>query len=324
MSDILSELYQRLAKLLEAEPDLDSERIVRIAKPSVRLLVGPKTPDSYPLGASRFGGTPDVPPDFVWPYWRPRVDDKDRFGDPFPHLDPIPLNFMAQIDLSAMPVIDPGMPQQGWLYFFYDLVGQPWGMYPHEAGRFKVLYVDCPRSELRCGINPDEINPDWDPKYHWAIVPHVELTLPGEYIGWEEYDTPRYHAYQRIEQKLQSPDGKPSRFLGHADLIQSPMENLGDPFAEVPNGGDSVSEEQFEDFFSQLSKGEFEVEDPQPARVEALENDSYPWRLLLQLDNVASDGANFFGGEGRIYFHIRKEDLRARKFDRVWLNLQTT
>ena len=47
------------------------------------------------------------------------------------------------------------------------------------------------------------------------------------------------------------------------------------------------------------------------------------WQLLFQLDTVASgDFELMFGDCGRIYFYIRREDLQARRFDRVWLILQ--
>ena len=47
------------------------------------------------------------------------------------------------------------------------------------------------------------------------------------------------------------------------------------------------------------------------------------WRLLFQLDTVASgDFELMFGDCGRIYFYIRREDLLARRFDRAWLVLQ--
>ena len=48
------------------------------------------------------------------------------------------------------------------------------------------------------------------------------------------------------------------------------------------------------------------------------------WRLLLQLDSGVSGGgfSLVFGASGSIYFYIRKEDLAARRFDRVWLVLQ--
>ena len=47
------------------------------------------------------------------------------------------------------------------------------------------------------------------------------------------------------------------------------------------------------------------------------------WMLLLQLDTVeCGDFELMFGDCGHIYFYITKEDLAARRFDRVWLILQ--
>ncbi len=47
------------------------------------------------------------------------------------------------------------------------------------------------------------------------------------------------------------------------------------------------------------------------------------WQLLLQLDTVRKDDFELmFGDCGRIYFYIRKDDLKARRFENVWLILQ--
>ena len=47
------------------------------------------------------------------------------------------------------------------------------------------------------------------------------------------------------------------------------------------------------------------------------------WILLFQLDTVETDDFELmFGDCGHIYFYITKEDLAARRFDRVWLILQ--
>ena len=46
-------------------------------------------------------------------------------------------------------------------------------------------------------------------------------------------------------------------------------------------------------------------------------------QLLFQLDTVESGGFELmFGDCGHIYFYITKEDLAARRFDRIWLILQ--
>ena len=44
---------------------------------------------------------------------------------------------------------------------------------------------------------------------------------------------------------------------------------------------------------------------------------------LLQLDTVEhGDFELMFGDCGHIYFYITREDLAARRFDRIWLILQ--
>ena len=41
------------------------EKLESLGKNSIQLKIARK--ETYKLGATRFGGKPDVPPDFVWP-----------------------------------------------------------------------------------------------------------------------------------------------------------------------------------------------------------------------------------------------------------------
>jgi uncharacterized protein YwqG len=62
------------------------------------------------------------------------------------------------------------------------------------------------------------------------------------------------------------------------------------------------------------------------ALAKALRARKAEWRLLLQVDQVDSDEpvGMMWGDLGRLYFMMRDEDLRAGRFDRVWLELQCT
>src|SRR5215468_6722415 len=52
-----------------------------------------------PIGASRLGGTPDLPAELPWP-WRPALPHRTVFED---HLArPWPLSFVAQIDFAEI------------------------------------------------------------------------------------------------------------------------------------------------------------------------------------------------------------------------------
>ena len=62
---------------------------------------------------------------------------------------------------------------------------------------------------------------------------------------------------------------------------------------------------------------------PQDALEAARQTSAQDWPLLFQLDTVSLDGFELmFGDCGRIYYYIRKEELDARRFARVWLFLQ--
>ena len=54
-----------------------------------------------------------------------------------------------------------------------------------------------------------------------------------------------------------------------------------------------------------------------------IEEKSSEWMLLFQMGTVETDDFEMmFGDCGHIYFWIRKSDLAARDFSKVWLILQ--
>ncbi len=98
------DLQTRLGALFrkhDLEPAADLIR--PLARECISLRLGDPTPDA-PVGASRIGGSPDVPADFVWP--------RERNGDPLP--------FIAQVNLADVPrVTDHPLPASGLLALFY-------------------------------------------------------------------------------------------------------------------------------------------------------------------------------------------------------------
>ena len=67
------------------------------------------------------------------------------------------------------------------------------------------------------------------------------------------------------------------------------------------------------------------------AQAEEIEQGLEDWQLLLQLDSDAcedlpDDGGSYmyWGNEGFMYFWIRKQDLMARDFSKVWAIMQWT
>ena len=78
---------------------------------------------TIPLGATRAGGLPDLPPAVQWPQHEGLL-----------------LPFIAQINLSTIPrVPELALPQKGWLAFFLAA-----GMRPPPV----VVHYDCPFDQL--------------------------------------------------------------------------------------------------------------------------------------------------------------------------------
>ena len=102
----------------------------------------------------------------------------------------------------------------------------------------------------------------------------------------------------------EDPDDR-SQLLGWPDVIQNSM------FDEC----DLVTQGYY--------LGDGWVKIPKEVRQRAEETARDRWMLLFQLDTVELGGFELmFGDCGHIYFYITKEDLAARRFDRIWLILQ--
>jgi hypothetical protein len=110
--------------------------------------------DRLPLGASRFGGLPDLPPDVAWP----EIEGKK-------------LPFLAQINLADLPTSnEPALPPDGWLYAFgrfdNDHEDQPVVVFHHRGPAANLVRAPRPAK--------DEIWPDWMNISVYEVVP---LTL---------------------------------------------------------------------------------------------------------------------------------------------------
>ncbi len=259
-----------------------------------------------PVGTSKIGGVPHLPADFQWPYYEAESYDGE--------VENQPLSFIAQIDLAAAAPFDRDslLPGRGYLYFFYETVSQKWGFDPKDAGCARVYYFDVTADRLVQTPLPEALPEE-------ARVPLSVLSLRtmDELPGYEEFceltDVKRFGpdfcwgSYeQAAESHIQYTDCNPDevcKLLGYADLVQGSM--LGE-CAQVTAGlycGDGKA-----------------YQNASQAQKAALAADARNWTLLAQFGTLSDE--IMFGDCGCIYFYIRKQDLAARRFDRVWLCLQ--
>ena len=110
------------------------EKLESLGRNSIQLKIARK--ETYKLGATRFGGKPDVPLDFVWPTYEGESYDhvvKDR-----------PLTFLAQFNCEELAQFDKEhlLPDHGLLSFFYETDTQCWGYDPKDKGCARVYWFE--------------------------------------------------------------------------------------------------------------------------------------------------------------------------------------
>src|SRR5712691_9915419 len=110
-----------------------STEIASRALSSIRLRAHTVDETHLDLGATKFGGSPDLPQNQAWP---------DRNGSPLP--------FVAQINLADTARYDTkqSLPETGRLLFFFD-VDAFFETWPRDSVTWSVLYDRSPLSVLR-------------------------------------------------------------------------------------------------------------------------------------------------------------------------------
>ena len=241
-----------------------------------------RTPsDQIPVGASKFGGHPDLPEDFVWP--------RREEGQP--------LLFLCQYNLAELAPYDRDglLPTEGILYFFYDVGPMPdisW----MELDGWAVRYHAGGAVTRRPG--PEDV-PGYfaTAKLEYTAKPEVPFLfcdlVPRESLQgnefWDLWDWNNQHA---------SKDGDPSdistKLLGHACPVQT-------------YGMELECEKAHRKLYGTAG---CRWEDPKDHR------NAERWVNLLQLDSWEKSWI-WDNGYGRVYFWIEEEDLKHRRFDRV-------
>lgn len=278
------------------------EKLESMAKNSIELKI--QDNEVYQLGITRFGGQPDVPSDFIWPTY---------MGESYDHVvKERPLSFLAQFNCADFAKYDTEhlLPDHGLLSFFYELDTMCWGFDPKDKGCAKVYWFE-DISALSAAEFPADMEEDF-------ILPMVKIALSQKpsYPSWQDFteafpDDDDDEAFNTAWEELTGEDAEElpdrSQLLGWPDVIQNSM------FEEC----DIAAKGYY------LGNPEGWRKIPKEIRQEAEETAKDRWMLLLQLDTVECDDFELmFGDCGHIYFYITKEDLKARRFDNIWLILQ--
>jgi uncharacterized protein YwqG len=315
--------FERIAsQVREIASGRYADELIASLRPSVRITCVEPEGDLR-IGRSRFGGWPDVPPSFEWPtcvglsnprWWREfyQSQHEDRLTDetmicgglqtlgelvnsPM-YGEPKPLTLLAQINLAELPRdVELDLPDRGQLLFFCDMGDElvsGGACEPHD--RWRVYYIDVPSGALVRMPRPTD-NLD-DPPVVRALRFAPEWTV-DESLRDRSADEST-ESFRRVREALIGGWGaQHHRLLGHPQPIQSAHLGYGAELTLRQLGYDEA-----------LSEADAE----QANRV---------WRSLLQLDG--DDELRWSWGDGgRLHFVVREDDLSARRFDRVMVELQ--
>jgi uncharacterized protein YwqG len=214
---------------------------------------------------------------------------------------PAPLAFIAQIDLAAAwnaGPLDPDIPREGRLLFFYDTHHQPGGDKPADNVGARLIHDVTPIGALRRAAPPPALAELEDGCFpSLRCVPHAGLAPP--FYGTAELDACAIR--ENSDKALRSwwnaitPDGRDHRIGGHPAQIQGDMAmqcallRSGRSFEEI---GQDVLNTQAAD-----------------------------WLLLLQISSDRNARMKW-GDVGNLYVWIHRDALRARRFDEARVFLQ--
>lgn len=279
------------------------QNLKSLLKPSIILSRELKEDDCIPLGASKFGGSPDLPFDLAYPY----------DGE-------IPYSFVMQLNCDELSTFDTEeiFPNQGILYFFhkfedetipllYDFDGQE-GLKKYMKAA-TIFHYEGDKNKLRRTDRPRSIHLE---KVKSAQMQFVSsFTLPHPYEEQTEYEAlgfteeeiekfikPFYHAlrsthYKSLEdifdEDAEYKDEPLHQLMGHALPIQAhPIDEL---------------EYEFKGRFNQPSTNKDD------------------WFLLCQLE-ADYDINMLWAADGFMYYYIEKEAFKQGDFRNIYSIMQ--
>jgi uncharacterized protein YwqG len=260
-----------------------SDQVVGLLRHAISIKTQPiDNKADIPVGASKFGGLPDLPSLLRWPEWQER-----------------PLPFLAQIRLSDIAPLDYAneLPHSGMLYFFFD--EEALETYPPTRESWHVIYANSnfaypqhlPVSSEELRIYPT-----------CSLEFSNRLTLPPFESRYLENLGLSYNAFERNAPPEQRKEA--DAYIELEQQLEAFYENetlhhqlLGHPFQIQ---GDLLWECQQDTGYA---------------------GDPTDWRLLLQID-TDDDAGVMWGDVGILYFYIPQQALAARDFSQVHLIMQ--
>ncbi|HEX8036378.1 MAG TPA: YwqG family protein, partial [Ktedonobacterales bacterium] len=268
-----------------------ADEVERLVLPAIFIRPVAVGEDVPSIGASKFGGMPDLPPDFEWPTWHGRA-----------------LTFLAQFNLAevALHEVEHVLPSSGMLYFFYDFAEEPSGLEPKDIGGWQVAYWGGDKQSLA----PIPYSPNIHPP---ALMPSRQLIFsPGLTLG-DEVDIVRQYSLDEDEWELFESICESTHPVQH-QLIGKP---LVIHYRRMPLMCELMTSGRGFDAFLDLTHDPYEDWSESDKTLDKQANGR--WRLLFQLGEIQhTPQSRVWADAGLMYFWIEKDRLAKRDFSNVW------
>ncbi len=324
--------------------DLPADVVARLlaqARPALVLATAAADEAAIPLGASKIGGRPDLPPGMAWPT-RPAYPDAaeraaghrreadrllaeskkkgswmtpaqgERFSaDARARADAVettfPLTFLGQFDLATLsrePGFDAALPREGRLLVFYDFLEQAESFTPAASVGWRVLWDTTPAAALQRAPVPRALASLSDDE--WTCVFRAAPVSARTVLTPIGVDDAGWDAFAfDDEDSYESYQDWRSRF-GTPDMDGRDNHQLGGYPQSLQNGMQATCQLVSHG----LDCGGHAAWKSQAAQ--ALLPGAHEWRLVLQ---IGADPHAGIPQPGAYYVLMREQDIAARRFD---------
>ena len=236
----------------------------KTARPTIAFTRTLQSEADIPIGASKIGGDPDLPPDFPWPWRGPyswgefyaaklrkqAEETTHRPEEYYVMADAVvrdfPLAFLCQINLDALAKEEPGFdsalfPERGRLLVFVDICDCPTGHDPGNRSWLRLIWDETPVERLERREAPEILK-----KAGATIV----LEDKSAWDDWSEAEI--LTAFSGVSISVEELDYSTRRILKKAGttIVLEDKSTWGNwPTAETPTAfsGVSVSVEELDD-----------------------------------------------------------------------------
>lgn len=272
---------------------------------SIRAAVqlSPQPHQPIQLGGSKFGGAPHLPQGATWPTHPSTAT---------------PFSFLAQIQLDALPTHTAllPLPTEGMLYFFINT---------NDPTEGRVLFEPQPQA-LHTAPIPDALHYEYKnffqrllrrPGTTPYILPEVGFDMDLYYTIPQPLSFPAKRLIKSVYPNAPLHDPKVHDLLLYE--LDWWEQEVDQPIHAYHHLGGYASFIQEDNFHEQYSLDTYRsVQELSLVQMD----DLLQWQLLFQCDSDNRLSLNW-GDWGRVYFYMHREDLKAKRFDRVRLYWDT-